>query len=90
VAKPVVKGGWASGPGERYGQVCDPWRRDGDTQWPPETEPGMDGCVVVWISDRGDPFTVGDLPAEGNPLGNQQNGFQVSSIRTDIVDASLM
>lgn len=68
ITAPGAIGGWADGVGERYGQVCDPWRRPDTAVWPPEDD--NNGCVAVWLSQRGDNFTVGNLPRD------QQNNFQ--------------
>jgi len=65
---PNYHGYWAEGVGERYGQVCDPWRQPDTEVWPVNDD-NM-GCVAVWLSQRGDDFTVGDLPRD------QQNNFQ--------------
>lgn len=43
------------------GQICDPWRRIDDPTLP---EDQADGCVVVWIADPWDNFTVGHLPLD--------------------------
>mmetsp|Transcript_12992 Transcript_12992/g.20416 ORF Transcript_12992/g.20416 Transcript_12992/m.20416 type:complete len:441 (-) Transcript_12992:143-1465(-) len=61
-------GEWGEGiKHERRGQICDPWREFGDTSnghdpWP--------GCAVVFLADRGDDWTVTELPR------NQQDNFQ--------------
>ena len=71
-------GGWADGPGGRYGQVCDPWRQPETSVWPrPDT---TEGCVAVWISESQDDFTVGNLPRD------QQNNFQVRSRSRGLAD----
>ncbi|KAK3275510.1 hypothetical protein CYMTET_16363 [Cymbomonas tetramitiformis] len=61
-------GAWAEGPGERLGQICDPWRGPGDTDF--SADDALEGCVVVWYSAAHDNFTVADLPLD------QQNNFQ--------------
>eukprot|EP00239_Pterosperma_sp_CCMP1384_P001422 CAMPEP_0197849790 /NCGR_PEP_ID=MMETSP1438-20131217/13210_1 /TAXON_ID=1461541 /ORGANISM="Pterosperma sp., Strain CCMP1384" /LENGTH=687 /DNA_ID=CAMNT_0043462629 /DNA_START=158 /DNA_END=2221 /DNA_ORIENTATION=+ len=62
-------GNWGYGPGERFGQICDPWRSPEDETF--DTENDLhDGCVVVWLSEPADNFTVKHLPRD------QQNNFQ--------------
>ena len=69
VTAPGTAGGWADEPGARFGQVCDPWRQSDTPEWPVDDD--NTGCVAVWLSQRGDDFTVGNLPRD------QQNNFQV-------------
>lgn len=57
---------WTELTRQRMGQVCDPWRSVGDVEYPEDLG---DGCVVLWISDPWDNFTVGNLPL------NQQDDF---------------
>jgi len=61
-------GDWGYGPGERFGQICDPWRSPEDQTF--DTENDLhDGCVVIWLSEPHDNFTVKHLPRD------QQNNF---------------
>mmetsp|Transcript_33178 Transcript_33178/g.51658 ORF Transcript_33178/g.51658 Transcript_33178/m.51658 type:complete len:439 (-) Transcript_33178:78-1394(-) len=52
---------------ERKGQICDPWREFGDSA------NGVDqhkGCAVVFLAERGDTWTVTQLPRD------QQDNYQ--------------
>ena len=60
-------GAWWSASGtpatevEPLGEWCDPGAD--------RTEDLGEGCIAVWVADKGDPFSTPDLPAD------QQNGF---------------
>ena len=62
--------GYGSDEAERIGQVCDHYLRvDEDVTLQGKGPDIGKGCIAVWVADKHDNFTVGNLPA------NQQDNF---------------